>query len=162
MSKSFSDVQVRAFDKPVVERLQKRSTRFAIVLWFGMASAATIAAALLAPSQGWLWGGLFLLLFPAAMMLNMAVRGITEIPINRLDERFAQLRARSYHDAYRIGVAIAFLGGMGLMFLLVQPGSNWSLAAIGGVIGGLLMGLPAIILALRLPDELPHDDSDVD
>lgn len=144
----------RIFDNPMVERFQKRKTRRSLVMamlgWY-------IAINLVAfnfPYLVWVWGLMFLGFFPLMSMLNMSVRGITEIPLKSLDERQGQLKSKAYLQAYIVGVVAAGLLG----YAIAQIGTDGFHAVpmfAGGM--GIIVGLPTMLLAWNLPDELDEE-----
>ncbi len=161
--RSYGDIMSEVFQSPLVEKFQTRVRRRSLVISMGLWMAGITALCLLLPQAWWLWGPLFLLFFPLASMINMSVRGVTEIPISHLDDRLAQLRARAFHDAYYIGVVLALIGGIVLQeYLFATVGESrplLSIVPIGGMLGGFLFGLPAVMLAWRLPDEPEHEEA---
>ena len=161
--RSYGDIMSEVFESPLVERFQTRMRRRTLVLIMLAWMVGLTAICLLLPDAWWLWGPLFLLFFPLASMINMSVRGVTEIPISYLDDRLAQLRARAFHDAYYVGVVLALLGGITAQeFLFSAAGDTrpfLSIVPIGGMLGGFLFGLPAVMLAWRLPDEPEQEEA---
>lgn len=141
----------KTFSIPMVEKFQSRSIRRLLVLAM-LANTALIVSLPLLTGIDWLGIPFFLAIFPLASMLNMSVRGVTEIPLSSLDEHQAQLRLFSFHMAYYPAIALALLAGIfgpHLIETLPAPVA----VCLGGVAGATLLGLPALLLAWRLPDE---------
>jgi len=148
--KGYASFMKRTFDNPMVERFQKTKTRRLLVL---LMCAWYIVINLIAfnfPSAIWAWGVMFLGFFPLASAINMSVRGITEIPLKALDDRQAQLKSRAYLNAYWVGVCLAVI--FGYLVAKVGFGDLHTLPFFAGGVG-MLIGLPAMLLAWRLPDE---------
>ena len=140
----------QTFDHPMVERFQKSKTRRILVLlmcaWYLIVNVMACSF----PGAIWVWGLLFLAFFPLASAINMSVRGVTEIPFKDLDDRQANLKSRAYMNAYWLGICLAIIFGfavatVGFADLHILP------FLAGGA--GLLVGLPAMLLAWKLPDE---------
>ncbi len=141
----------RTFSHPMVERFQTRRVRRLIVIAM-VANTALIVGLPLLTGIDWLGIPFFLAIFPLMSMLNMSVRGVTEIPLSSLDERQAQLRLFSFSMAYYPAIAFAVLAGMfGPQMIGTLPAQV--AVCLAGVAGGTLLGLPAMLLAWRLPDE---------
>ncbi len=157
--RSYGQFMSDTFASPVVERFQARSTRRLLVVAMLSWAAAEIALVTLLPTAWWAWGPLLLLFFPLASMINMSVRGVTEIPLSHLDDRLAQLRMKAFHDAYYLGIGLAFIAGLWVFFLfngITGPEDSsgiYVLGPAGALICGGLIGLPAMMLSWRLPDE---------
>lgn len=141
------------FQRPMVERFQTRSRRRLLVVGF-LVYLAALAIVPMAFNSGLLAVVLFVGSLPLAGLLNMSVRGVTEIPTRDLDERQVQLRNGGYRDAYWLGVALAFVIGLGM-----PPGAEHGLAGIGIIIAAveIVLGLPAMVLAWRLPNEAAEE-----
>lgn len=141
----------RTFSHPMVERFQTRRVRRLLVVAM-LANTALIVGLPLLTGIDWLGVPFFLAFFPLAGMLNMSVRGVTEIPLSSLDEHQAQLRLFSFSMAYYPAIALALLAGIfGPQLIETLPAPV--AVCLGGVAGGTLLGLPALLLAWRLPDE---------
>lgn len=157
-----ADHQLRSFSKPAVERLQTRVRRRVLVI-AGLANKLGIVfVCWVFPATWWVWGPMFVLLFPLALLLNMSVRGITEIPLSHLDERQAQLRMRSFHDAFPVAIAIALLTGIAIGHVWLSKLSPLTSVAFGamlGSVGATLHKLPTMILAWCLPDEVDDENA---
>lgn len=141
----------RTFSTPLAEKFQSRRTRRLLVLAAIVNSAAVIALPLITGID-WLGLPFFLAFFPLAGLVNLSVRGVTEIPPSALDERQVQLRVFSMSAAYYPAVLLAFAAGAFAPWLLDTLPLPVAVGA-GGIVGGTLMGLPALLLAWRLPDE---------
>jgi len=167
MSKrSYGAFLAEVFDNPMVERFQRRRLRRALVVAMLVFVVLELAVCVFAPTAWWLWGPLLLVFFPLASMINMATRGVTEIPIQHLDDRLAELRLRAFHDACYLAIAVALLAGMWILSVFngietseTDP-QTYVLAAIGAVTFGVLAGLPALLLAWRLPSESADEEGD--
>ncbi len=161
--RSYGQVMSDTFSNPIVERFQARSTRRLLVLFSFTGTVVQIALITWMPAAWWAWGPLLLLFFPMASMINMSVRGVTEIPLSHLDDRLAQMKTKAFHNAYYVGVALALVAGIWTANLYGDfanadsPVYIWRFSAAGAVIVGGLMGLPAVLLAWSLPDE-PADE----
>lgn len=149
----------RTFSHPMVERFQTRRVRRLVVLAM-VANTALIVGLPLLTGIDWLGIPFFLAIFPLASMLNMSVRGVTEIPLSSLDELQAQLRLRSFSMAYYPAIGFALLAGI-FGPQLIEPLPAEVVACIAGVAGATLLGLPAMLLAWRLPDEDAPDEDGV-
>jgi len=139
----------RVFSAPMVGRFQRRGLRRALVV--GM--LVTLAGLIGAPLAGDLWWTMVpfaVAFFPLAGCINMSVRGVTEIPLSSLDERMAEQRMRAFHDAYYLGVILAVGGGFALAALMDR---GLPVLGLAMALGGGLFGIPAMVLAWRLPDE---------
>ncbi|MEM6513356.1 MAG: hypothetical protein AAF660_10105 [Pseudomonadota bacterium] len=162
--RSYGQYMADTFSNPMVEHFQARSTRRLLVAAMLTWTVTQIALVTWLPTAWWAWGPLTLLFFPMASMINMSTRGTTEIPLSHLDDRLARLRLKAFHDAYYIGIAIALASGIWTMALysgLSEANSPVYIArfsAVGAVICGGLAGLPAGLLAWRLPDETADED----
>ncbi|GGX60442.1 hypothetical protein GCM10011309_07850 [Litorimonas cladophorae] len=139
------------FNSPMVEKFQKRKIRRLLVLglvgWF----IVTNLVAFNFPHLIWAWGILFLGFFPLVSMINMSVRGVTEIPLGALDERQGQVKSKAFLGSYVQGVSLA--GILGFMIARVGGDGPHTLPMIAGGIG-IVICLPAMLLAWNLPDEL--------
>ncbi|MEM1175822.1 MAG: hypothetical protein AAGA33_03160 [Pseudomonadota bacterium] len=157
--RSYGQFMSDTFSNPMVERFQARSTRRLLVTVMLTWTVVQIALVSWMPDAWWAWGPMLLLFFPMASMINMSVRGVTEIPLSHLDDRLAQMRMKAFHDAYYLGVVLALVGGIWTAVLyggLSEAESKIAIlrfSAVGALIFGGLAGLPAGLLALRLPDE---------
>jgi hypothetical protein len=153
----YGNLMVRTFSTPIVERFQTRIRR-RILTVLKLANCLGIAAICwFWPSAWWVLGPLFMLEFLTASLLNMSVRGITEIPLNHLDDRQAQQRMKAFHDSYRIGVPVAVLTGIGLVRMFSTDGIVAPFLFLGAIAGGVSI-IPAMLLAWRLPDESDEED----
>ncbi len=161
--RSYGQYMSDTFSSPMVEHFQTRSTRRRLVLAMLTLTAIQIAMVTWMPAFWWVYCPLVLAFFPLASMINMSVRGVTEIPLAHLDDRLAQLRMKAFHDAYYLGALLALLAGIWATTLFnslsgtgpVLAGLRFGVA--GAFICGGLIGLPATMLAWRLPDE-PADE----
>lgn len=142
------------FENPMVERFQKRKTRRLLVTGMFTWFLVTNVVAFTFPNWIWVWGALFLGFFPLASMINMSVRGVTEIPLAVLDERQAELKSKAYLSAYYLGIVLALILGFALAKLMTS--GPHVLPLMGGGVG-MLFGLPAMMLAWRLPDEVDSE-----
>lgn len=161
--RSWADYQVETFSKPAVERLQTRVRRRTLVV-AGLADALGIVfACWIWPAAWWAWASMFVLLFPLVSLINMSVRGVTEIPLSHLDDRQAQIRMRSFHDAFPVAITIGVLSGiaLGRWWLVddLSPAGSVAFGAVLGTVGATLHKLPTVILAWRLPDEADDEDT---
>lgn len=117
--------------------------------------AVYIATMALFPGIAWLtgtyvWSLLALLPMTAvALVLDGSVHGITELPVAMLDERQRAQRDEGFRSTYWIECSIGLLGGLTSAWLF---GRDQALAA-GTLIFTvtIVMGLPAIMLALTMP-----------
>ncbi len=150
--KGYAGLMKRTFENPMVERFQKRKTRRMLVVlmlsWYIVVNFIAFSF----PTTIWAWGLLFLGFFPLASMINMSVRGVTEIPIKALDDRQAHLKSQAYLHAYGFGITLAVVFGYFLAKLIADGLGLHSLPFFAGG-AGILIGLPAMLLAWRLPDE---------
>lgn len=162
--RSYGQVMADTFSSPMVERFQARSIRRLLVLTMLTLTAVEIALVTWVPALWWVYCPLVLAFFPLASMINMSVRGVTEIPLSHLDDRLAQLRMKAFHDAYYLGALLALIAGIWSTTLFNSlSGTGAVLAGLrlgvaGAFIVGGLVGLPAIMLAWRLPDELADEE----
>lgn len=144
----------RVFDNPRVEKYQTRKIRrslvFGMVAWF----VVTNLVAFNFPHLTWVWGVLIGLFFPLMSMINMSVRGVTEIPLKALDERQGQLKSKAYLQAYVVGVIAA--GLLGYAFATIGTDGFPAVPMLAGGMG-IIAGLPAMLLAWNLPDELDDE-----
>ena len=148
--KGYAALMKRTFENPMVERFQKRKTRRILVVLMCCWYIGINVIAFSFPAAVWAWGVLFLGFFPLVSMINMSVRGVTEIPLNALDGRQADLKSRAYLNAYGLGVCLAVVFGYFLAKLIADGAFSLPFFAGGA---GILVGLPAMLLAWRLPDE---------
>ena len=161
--RSYGQVMSDTFSSPMVERFQARSTRRRLVLAMLALTAIEVALVTWTPNLWWVYCPLVLGFFPLASMINMSVRGVTEIPLSHLDDRLAQLRMKAFHDAYYVGALLALVAGNWSTTLFNSlSGTDAVIAGLrfgvaGAFIVGGLVGLPAMMLAWRLPDE-PADE----
>ena len=163
--RSYGQVMADTFSSPIVERFQVRSTRRRLVLAMLALTAVEIALVTWMPDLWWVYCPLVLAFFPLASMINMSVRGVTEIPLSHLDDRLAQLRMKAFHDAYYVGVLLALIAGVWSTTLLhsIAGSGEVFLSALrfgvaGAFIVGGVVGLPAMMLAWRLPDEQADEE----
>tara|TARA_R110002020_G_scaffold442480_1_gene653626 strand:- start:446 stop:721 length:276 start_codon:yes stop_codon:yes gene_type:complete len=87
--------------------------------------------------------------------LNMSVRGLTEIPVSALDDRQAKLKMRAYMQTYVLGLILAF--AVGVIIVKFNPDSGLKFTPFFGGSLGLLVALPAMVLAWQLPTETPEE-----
>jgi hypothetical protein len=157
------DHQVDTFSKPAVERLQSRLRRRSLVCVWLANMLGIILVCWTWPAAWLVWGPMFLLLFPLVSLLNMSVRGVTEIPLSHLDERQAQLRMRAFHDAFPVAIAVALLSGIAMGHVWLASDRSGEYPFVFGVILGTvattLHRLPVMILAWCLPDEIDGADA---
>ena len=155
--RSYGEYMADVFANPMVERFQKRKVRRGLLLTEWLLYLAIISTCLAIPEAWWLWGPLCLALFPVFSCVNMSVRGVTDSPLGNLDEWQAQQRLKAYHDAFWIGLILAFGSGFALYHLwhsgVYTQATVFAMAPILGVIWGGLVGIPSNLLAWRLPDE---------
>ncbi len=162
--RSYGQFMSDTFSSPLVERFQARSTRRRLVAVMLTWTVVQIVLVTWMPTAWWAWGPLLLLFFPMASMINMSVRGVTEIPLSHLDDRLAQMRMKAFHDAYYVGIVLALIAGIWTAVLFSElrgadsPVYIFRFSAVGAIVFGGLIGLPAGLLALRLPDESSDEE----
>jgi len=139
------------FESSFFDRLQTQGARRTVVAGFLLVLLTFPVVAWIAGSAWWL----LLMVVPftiSAVLLDGSVRGLTEIPTAELDERQRILRDRTYRTAYFVGIVTALAGA----FWVGTLASTDSILA-GGILaflGGLLGGLPAMLLAWSMPGEV--------
>lgn len=155
LDKSYAGKMKRIFENPMVEKLQTKTKRRLIVLatitWYVVMNALVFKV----PNAYWIWGPFFLLFFPLMSFLNMSVRGLTEIPVSALDDRQAKLKMRAYMQTYVLGLILAF--AVGVIVVKFNPDSGLKFTPFFGGSLGLLVALPAMVLAWQLPTESPEE-----
>jgi hypothetical protein len=114
------------------------------------------------PVVGWLAGQLWvvaLLLIPYAagsLLLAIATQGLLDRPLTSLDERQLHLRRSLFREPYMTGASLGLVGG-----LVVAVATLADDALTMGVlidVFGLLYGMPLIVLAWRMPEDLANDE----
>lgn len=155
LDKSYAGKMKRIFDNPMVEKLQTKTRRRLIVLSVITWYLGLTALILYLPSDYWIWGPVFLLFFPLMSFLNMSVRGLTEIPVSGLDDRQARLKMRAYMQTYILGLILAF--ALGIVMVKFNPDNGLKFRPFFAGSLGLLVALPAMVLAWQLPTETPEE-----
>lgn len=155
LDKSYAGKMKRIFDHPMVEKLQTKTRRRLIVLSVLTWYIGLTALILYLPSAYEIWGPVFLLFFPLMSFLNMSVRGLTEIPISGLDDRQTRLKMRAYMQSYLLGVILAF--ALGVIVIKFNPDNGLKFTPFFAGSLGLLVALPAMVLAWQLPTETPEE-----
>jgi len=155
LDKSYAGKMKRIFENPMVEKLQTKTRRRLIVVSVISWYVGLNVLLLNVPSAYWIWGPLFLLFFPLMGFLNMSVRGLTEIPISGLDDRQSSLKMRAYMQTYVLGLLLAFAFGVIVVKFNPDDGLKFTPFFAGSL--GLLLALPAMVLAWQLPTETPEE-----
>lgn len=155
LDKSYAGKMKRVFENPMVEKLQTKTRRRLIVLSVITWYIGVNLLVLNFPIAYWIWGPFFLLFFPLMSFLNMSVRGLTEILVSALDDRQAKLKMRAYMQTYVLGLILAF--AVGVIVVKFNPDSGLKFTPFFGGSLGLLVALPAMVLAWQLPTETPEE-----
>lgn len=134
-------------------RIHRRCAAVALVSWIALvvalANHLSVVACLL----------VFIPLFFLMGLVNMASRGMTVLSSAQLDERMRAVRDGTHRHAYVFGVIAAFAFGLYVGHDdATRQAEGWRMAFQLGAVSLLVLGLPAMILAWRLPEEpLAHE-----
>jgi hypothetical protein len=139
---------------PALEPLRARRGRRQLVV-------AYVVVLLSGPAVGWVTASmgpvlpLAILYLVGAVLLGVATGGVLDRPIRSLDERQQQVRLTLVPDPYVTGATLGLLGGL-LVALAVTAGDGPMLGLLL-LAGGGLYGLPAMLLAWKLPDRVDDE-----
>jgi len=145
----------RLHDSRMMAPFQSRTGRHRLVGLYLITLAAL-------PVMGWLTGQLWvvlLLLIPYAtgsLLLGIATQGLLDRPLRSLDERQVHLRRSLFRDPYTTGATLGLVGG--LVVAVATLADDTLLLGLLVAVLGLLYGAPSMVLAWRMPANLPDDE----
>lgn len=139
----------RLYDHPFFDRFATRRSRMLPVTLYLLTLLAFPAVAIVTGS----YPLTLLILVPytlASILLDGAVRGITELPARELDEREAQFKSDAHKHAYWSAALVALVLGLTAGGLRDDQGPLAAALIVSAV--GFITSAPALFLALQLPD----------
>ncbi len=129
-------------------------------LAYGYVAAVAVAAGAALGLRGLASAVVQLLAVVAMAALWFALRGATRLlvdaPASELAERLVRLRDKLFVLAYQL-LAVVTLGVAVVLFLASRGGLSEAVAtALAWAALGSALGLPLVVAAVSLPDDLPH------
>lgn len=113
------------------------------------------------PLVGWLTGELWPVMvwmipyLAGAVVLSVATQGLLDRPRSALDERQLETRRSIFPEPYFTGAGLGLAGG--LLAATATTAPEGVMAGTFMAVVGLVFGLPSIVLAWSLPDEVDDE-----
>lgn len=145
--------------RPGTAAPRTRRTVLAYAYLAAVALAAGAALALRGTASAVVQLVAFVLLAALWVALRRATRLLVDLPESELAQRLVSLRDKLFVLAYQM-LAVVTLGVAVVLFLASQGGLSEPVAtALAWAAFGSALGLPLVIAAVSLPDDLTHDDT---